>query len=167
MQHQPLEAQEKVPSLVEQPKTESEEHIKVKTYSPKEDPIDDEASVYMPYTSSKGSKNVIKRPKTATTSPAGEGPCICNNRNMNSNLLRVFFRRMEYKIKRELKLISKIIERHHMKITLGDFLDWYERNKINHRNYIRINSVKKLFICLLYTSPSPRDQRGSRMPSSA
>ena len=26
---------------------------------------------------------------------------------------------------------------------------------------------KKLSICLLYTSPSPRDQRGSRMPSSA
>ena len=25
----------------------------------------------------------------------------------------------------------------------------------------------KYFICLLYTSPSPRDQRGSRMPSSA
>ena len=25
----------------------------------------------------------------------------------------------------------------------------------------------KLDICLLYTSPSPRDQRGSRMPSSA
>ena len=24
-----------------------------------------------------------------------------------------------------------------------------------------------LHICLLYTSPSPRDQRGSRMPSSA
>ena len=23
------------------------------------------------------------------------------------------------------------------------------------------------FVCLLYTSPSPRDQRGSRMPSSA
>ena len=27
--------------------------------------------------------------------------------------------------------------------------------------------VDKLFTCLLYTSPSPRDQRGSRMPSSA
>ena len=26
---------------------------------------------------------------------------------------------------------------------------------------------KKLLACLLYTSPSPRDQRGSRMPSSA
>ena len=24
-----------------------------------------------------------------------------------------------------------------------------------------------VYICLLYTSPSPRDQRGSRMPSSA
>ena len=26
---------------------------------------------------------------------------------------------------------------------------------------------RRFFICLLYTSPSPRDQRGSRMPSSA
>ena len=26
---------------------------------------------------------------------------------------------------------------------------------------------KKILVCLLYTSPSPRDQRGSRMPSSA
>ena len=28
-------------------------------------------------------------------------------------------------------------------------------------------SVWQAFTCLLYTSPSPRDQRGSRMPSSA
>ena len=28
-------------------------------------------------------------------------------------------------------------------------------------------SPQNLNICLLYTSPSPRDQRGSRMPSSA
>ena len=27
--------------------------------------------------------------------------------------------------------------------------------------------LEPLLICLLYTSPSPRDQRGSRMPSSA
>ena len=27
--------------------------------------------------------------------------------------------------------------------------------------------VNDLYDCLLYTSPSPRDQRGSRMPSSA
>ena len=28
-------------------------------------------------------------------------------------------------------------------------------------------SKDQLIACLLYTSPSPRDQRGSRMPSSA
>ena len=40
--------------------------------------------------------------------------------------------------------------------------------------YQMVDSVKKvpafrtlLDVCLLYTSPSPRDQRGSRMPSSA
>ena len=27
--------------------------------------------------------------------------------------------------------------------------------------------MANLLVCLLYTSPSPRDQRGSRMPSSA
>ena len=31
-----------------------------------------------------------------------------------------------------------------------------------------INNVRAIILgCLLYTSPSPRDQRGSRMPSSA
>ena len=30
-----------------------------------------------------------------------------------------------------------------------------------------ILEINKAHICLLYTSPSPRDQRGSRMPSSA
>ena len=27
--------------------------------------------------------------------------------------------------------------------------------------------IGEFYVCLLYTSPSPRDQRGSRMPSSA
>ena len=30
-----------------------------------------------------------------------------------------------------------------------------------------MSNLKQLQLCLLYTSPSPRDQRGSRMPSSA
>ena len=30
-----------------------------------------------------------------------------------------------------------------------------------------LHVVRNICICLLYTSPSPRDQRGSRMPSSA
>ena len=32
---------------------------------------------------------------------------------------------------------------------------------------VRKSPYWHLSICLLYTSPSPRDQRGSRMPSSA
>ena len=34
-------------------------------------------------------------------------------------------------------------------------------------NTMRIQAIGKEYTCLLYTSPSPRDQRGSRMPSSA
>ena len=32
---------------------------------------------------------------------------------------------------------------------------------------VYVEAQEKYRICLLYTSPSPRDQRGSRMPSSA
>ena len=34
-------------------------------------------------------------------------------------------------------------------------------------DYSTVFSLTPLMVCLLYTSPSPRDQRGSRMPSSA
>ena len=33
--------------------------------------------------------------------------------------------------------------------------------------YAALEGLRTRGICLLYTSPSPRDQRGSRMPSSA
>ena len=36
-----------------------------------------------------------------------------------------------------------------------------------HRIRAKIGAEQKINTCLLYTSPSPRDQRGSRMPSSA
>ena len=36
-----------------------------------------------------------------------------------------------------------------------------------HKYYILIESEKKVYFCLLYTSPSPRDLSTSRMPSSA
>ena len=42
-------------------------------------------------------------------------------------------------------------------IVLGGYFYQKESKKTIHANYA----------CLLYTSPSPRDQRGSRMPSSA
>ena len=39
----------------------------------------------------------------------------------------------------------------------------FEQATVEKNGYI----IRGLFTCLLYTSPSPRDQRGSRMPSSA
>ena len=41
-----------------------------------------------------------------------------------------------------------------------------KRNSRNDREPVD-ESLEQLINCLLYTSPSPRDQRGSRMPSSA
>ena len=43
-----------------------------------------------------------------------------------------------------------------------------EMNKIIKKNLDEHKKEIELYYdCLLYTSPSPRDQRGSRMPSSA
>jgi hypothetical protein len=37
------------------------------------------------------------------------------------------------------------IKRNNFKFTVEDFADWYARNKIDHRNYVRLRTVKKLF----------------------
>ena len=43
-----------------------------------------------------------------------------------------------------------------------------DENDLEQTNYYELLGLEKSGIgCLLYTSPSPRDQRGSRMPSSA
>ena len=46
----------------------------------------------------------------------------------------------------------------------------YLVGRVDYSSYLYLHHVPgtaELAICLLYTSPSPRDQRGSRMPSSA
>ena len=47
----------------------------------------------------------------------------------------------------------------------GDF--WWIFNKMSYATPISAYGSGKLFHCLLYTSPSPRDRQKSRMPSSA
>ena len=47
-------------------------------------------------------------------------------------------------------------------LLLGIFLSGFFSG--SETGFYRASRVR---ICLLYTSPSPRDQRGSRMPSSA
>ena len=52
----------------------------------------------------------------------------------------------------------------------NDILDQIKKEKITV-TFDRINEgrsyFQRLYLCLLYTSPSPRDKRQSRMPSSA
>ena len=38
---------------------------------------------------------------------------------------------------------------------------------VDYSTKLLVDAIGGLYTCLLYTSPSPRDQRGSRMPSSA
>ena len=53
----------------------------------------------------------------------------------------------------------------------GPYTITFASNKFENRTlenvYITLGETLPLNVCLLYTSPSPRDQRGSRMPSSA
>ena len=46
----------------------------------------------------------------------------------------------------------------------GDYRAWMEANDISVSG---IKVIDDMYTCLLYTSPSPRDKRQSRMPSSA
>ena len=52
-----------------------------------------------------------------------------------------------------------------------DLLNNYRVTVVEQRGYplslLENSNITDFNICLLYTSPSPRDQRGSRMPSSA
>ena len=49
----------------------------------------------------------------------------------------------------------------------GDYVSWRNRVLSNDPEYERERKEAKYLVCLLYTSPSPRDGLLSRMPSSA
>ena len=62
-------------------------------------------------------------------------------------------------------------ERERLELEDGDFLDLDWAKSGNNRLVVLTHGLEgnsdRHYVCLLYTSPSPRDQRGSRMPSSA
>ena len=64
------------------------------------------------------------------------------------------------------KAVSDYIESYPLPLEQGDFIFRGVRGGILRAEIIQ-GEIRRLRGCLLYTSPSPRDQRGSRMPSSA
>ena len=63
----------------------------------------------------------------------------------------------------------KILKKNDISIDVSKFLNCYHPINRKYWQMYRVNKVSKadLRYCLLYTSPSPRDQLTSRMPSSA
>ena len=53
--------------------------------------------------------------------------------------------------------------------TVKDLIDFYPFRYIDRMSFFKINQLplNNSEVCLLYTSPSPRDVEESRMPSSA
>ena len=68
-----------------------------------------------------------------------------------------------------MKYIAKFLEMPYIKVyEVATFYTMYNLSPVG-KYFIQVCTTTPCMIrgCLLYTSPSPRDQRGSRMPSSA
>ena len=63
------------------------------------------------------------------------------------------------------RLLSQLADLDELKSELSD--EEYQSEKKSTLEQLTEFQATLEKICLLYTSPSPRDQRGSRMPSSA
>ena len=68
----------------------------------------------------------------------------------------------EKQIKKLCQSYSKQTEKEFKNYYDQDFLEWLEKT-----NPTELTKNKRVYTCLLYTSPSPRDGLLSRMPSSA
>ena len=62
------------------------------------------------------------------------------------------------------RLIQKLENKKNLEESIEDYQYLMKLNYIIEKKF---QKDSKNISCLLYTSPSPRDQRGSRMPSSA
>ena len=63
---------------------------------------------------------------------------------------------------------TTLIPGYHYILLADDFSDLHEKYIWCEKNQTKLILLQdRFYYCLLYTSPSPRDQRGSRMPSSA
>jgi len=90
-------------------------------------------------------KNIRYTESTKKKAPKVDQADQKEGRNAISNLLRTFFRRLHFRLNKDIQLFQKIIDRHHLSVSVIEFLSWFQNNKVDFRNYIRWASVKRLF----------------------
>ena len=65
------------------------------------------------------------------------------NRNVASNLLRIFFKNI-LEVRKYDALIELIIKKYKIVHKVSDFLLWLERFKVNYKNYIKPTDITKI-----------------------
>ena len=117
-------------------------------------PIDDELVIYkmqLKYLKPDDAVRILTS-AIGQLSPAGSMTAVTNDSSVivteNSSVIRQMI-----KIKDSID-VPDVVDEKWVSVTYGDVEEIAER-------------LNEIYNCLLYTSPSPRDQRGSRMPSSA
>ena len=83
---------------------------------------------------------------------------------INNNKQQSFYS-VDKSLKKEDKSLKKIVKHRSTSVIAGLSISLLTFTSVEALNIGKAKSQS--YICLLYTSPSPRDQRGSRMPSSA
>ena len=99
---------------------------------------------------------------------------------MNDNTIKIIEKKDPPRIKEEFSTLTIKIRPHNPNVKMSEqvkrgaslkfakpLVEKIEGPFDENNNLVEELEIGKTYICLLYTSPSPRDQRGSRMPSSA
>lgn len=68
-------------------------------------------------------------------------------RNANSNLLRLFFRRLEHRVQRQPSLVVEALRRAGSEGTAEALWEWVRGGGVDCRSYIRVPQAKGLFCC--------------------
>ena len=89
------------------------------------------------------------------------GP-MTNPAQAKRQVIGVFAREWQEKIARVLQMLGSV----HALVVHSEGLDEIRLDAPTHVVELKDDTITEYTICLLYTSPSPRDQRGSRMPAS-
>lgn len=58
----------------------------------------------------------------------------------------MFFRRLNFKAAHSSQSIQTIIQKHGLNISLEQFLGWYQHHNIDFRNYIKVSSIRPMFL---------------------